>query len=518
MSHIKPLLIAALALLLLVTNPQAQTTDQRVTALELAMSTLLLPGTPTTPSPANNATGLASGTIVLSWADVNATSYDVRFGTIGQVTLSPTVTSANVDLLRPTSPVVTATVTSPTYTVTSVVAGHYYWRVTAKNIKGTTTSVLWNFTVSENCTTTVTAGTTAINTLVQAQANGATICFPSGTFSPDATIEAKPNQLLVGHSTILDGHSTIAKGIHGYGGNFGYSIQHVTVSGFEIKNYTDIGLDTGWYWTVSNVDTHNNNIGMSVNTGGVYTANHIHHNAQYGITGGPADNVLLLSNELDHNNTGSFCGGGCTGDAGGSKIVGSTPGTTGLIWRSNNVHDNTGMGIWSDGNVKALYENNTVTANSEGGIFHELSWDATIRNNTLTNNAVTVAGSSCFYGANIHVNTSSNVDIYSNTIIASNGTNGVCIAASNRSDAVSPYPTDTTNVTVHNNVIKINGSAQNGLVLDVGESIVGTGFSVNSYFVPTLGGTWWVWPAHNPATWTQWQADGQDTAGTHVTW
>jgi parallel beta-helix repeat protein len=201
-------------------------------------------------------------------------------------------------------------------------------------------------------------------------------------------------------------------------------------------------------------------------------------------------------------------------------IGGSSVGLSGLIWRNNYVHDNYGMGIWSDGNVYALYENNILSNNSEGGIFHEISWAATIRNNTLTNNAGAVAGMSCYWGAQIHLNDSSNVEIYGNTVTGSNGANGICAVSADRPGDPAPFSQAVLNMNVHNNTIYMNGSATSGLKHDPSSvSATGNSFSNNAWHVSNPSGAFWTWPgAADPATWGQWQSAGQDAGGSHVVW
>ena len=222
--------------------------------------------------------------------------------------------------------------------------------------------------------------------MVNAHAEGTTFCFQPGTYRLAGPVLAKSRDRFVGQpGTVLDGQDTVAKGIWGYGGPTGQ--RDVVVQGLTFANFTDTAVAMGWYWTVSQNDMHHNQIAVAVNSYSTLDGNYIHDNRQYGLTGGPGADMLIVNNEVARNNTGNDCGGGCGGDAGGSKIVGSAAGTTGLVWRNNNVHDNTGHGIWSDGNVRgALYEGNIVSNNSGSGIFHEISWDAIIRNNTLTNN------------------------------------------------------------------------------------------------------------------------------------
>ena len=72
-------------------------------------------------------------------------------------------------------------------------------------------------------------------------------------------------------------------------------------------------------------------------------------------------------------------------------------------------------------------------------------------------------GKSCWWGANILINTSSNVEVYGNTITASNGSNGICAVSADRNE-VAPYPTVVANFYAHDNIVSMNGSATSGLV------------------------------------------------------
>ncbi|MCW5982001.1 MAG: SBBP repeat-containing protein [Bryobacteraceae bacterium] len=86
------------------------------------------PGSPTNPSPANNATGISTIPTLTWTADSGATSHDVYFG-------------------ASSSPPLVANVTNASYAPGTLNAGtKYYWRVVAKNSAGSTTSTTWSFT------------------------------------------------------------------------------------------------------------------------------------------------------------------------------------------------------------------------------------------------------------------------------------------------------------------------------------------------------------------------------------
>lgn len=361
----------------------------------------------------------------------------------------------------------------------------------------------------------IAGGSAALQAAIAANPGPTTFCLTATTHLWTSAVTPKPGNTFVGqYGAILDGQGTVPRGLTGVGGESAQGGQpDVVVQNLTLTRFTDVALQMGWRWTVRNTDLRLSRVGVAINSFSTLDTSTVHHNTQYGIVGGPGTTLTITRTEVSVNNTAQDCGGACAGDAGGSKIVGSTTGTTGLIWRDNAVHDNTGHGIWSDGNVRALYEGNVVADNSGAGIFHELAWDATIRQNTLTNNDREAIGRSCFWGAQIHLNTSSNVEVYSNTIVGTTGTNGICAVGADRADAVAPYPTDVSNLFVHDNTIGLSGTATTGLVGTLGTN---NRFVHNAYHVASLTGAYWIWPTTggNPISWSVWQAIPQDATGT----
>jgi parallel beta-helix repeat protein len=196
---------------------------------------------------------------------------------------------------------------------------------------------------------------------------------------------------------------------------------------------------SGHYWTVQNCEVlwnHGTGIG-----GGHYSRilhNHVHHNGQLGITAG-GNSAIVQGNEIDHNNTAGYDPGW---EAGGTKFVRSVN----LIVNSNNVHDNRGPGLWTDGyNMKTLYENNHTLRNWVAGILHEISYDAIIRNNDVENDGYNISGhTSPWYGGGIVISGSSNVEVYGNTV--TNCTNGIILLQPDHSLLLM-------NVYIHENII-----------------------------------------------------------------
>ena len=348
----------------------------------------------------------------------------------------------------------------------------------------------------------------SINSTINSQPNGTTFCFESGTYNITTAIQAKDGNKLIcktPRTCIVDGRNTISVG---FMTAYSPAVENI-VRGFVVKNFTNSCMRLRVKGRAENNDVSNCEYGIDI--AGSAVGNYIHHNRRYGISGGPANGILIENNEISFNNTSKYDPGWA---AGGSKIVGSTAGST-VTWRGNKVHDNYGNGIWQDGNVKnSLIENNEVYNNYGVGIFQELSWTAVIRNNTIYNNSLSTknTGRSCWWGAQIELNDSQNTEIYGNTITAEY-VNGICLVSSDRSETA-PYPTSLANVKVYNNTIKMRGTVRTGVVGN--QPATGISFYGNSYYVNNLSGTFWSYMSDK--TKPQWQAAGQDTAGTFTAW
>jgi parallel beta-helix repeat protein len=359
-----------------------------------------------------------------------------------------------------------------------------------------------------------------IQAMLDARPTGTTFCFQAGTYVLTSFIFPKTRDRLIGlPGAILTGQDTYAGGIKGYGGSTG---QHdVTVRGFTIEHFlndwtpgTLASINPGWNWTIENNEVrYNSQAGVAANNGSIIRGNNIHHNGRIGITGGPVSGVRIKGNEIAFNNTGSYTGG----LEGGAKIFGGSPGSSNIVFRRNRVHDNTGNGLWVDTNVRNVtFRRNTVEDNSAIGIFYETSFDATIRNNTLRNNASDYAGESCFWGAQIHLNDSQNVEIYGNTVASSNGTNGICAVDIDRA---TPGSSKVANLYVHDNVVKVRLTGTTGLVGRPSSFVASAKnrFTHNAYYVTDKSNKSWAWSTY-PVRWSRWRRYGNDRNGTLRTW
>jgi parallel beta-helix repeat protein len=230
----------------------------------------------------------------------------------------------------------------------------------------------------------------------------------------------------------------------------------------------------------------NSGAGIAAGTGTRVRGCNIHHNGQIGVTGA-GRHVLVEGNRIWANNTRGFDPGW---EAGGVKIA---PGDD-VIFRGNHVYDNRGPGLWCDGDCRnVLYEDNIVERNHEEGIFHEISFNAIIRNNIVRNNGVDNNG--WFWGNDILVAGSQDVEVYGNTITVTRGKCGVMLIDQTReTKAGEKYKTR--NNKVHHNDMTFEGAACAGGVSDAepgdeNYAIIEDGnnvFDENTYRVPEGSG------------------------------
>jgi parallel beta-helix repeat protein len=360
-----------------------------------------------------------------------------------------------------------------------------------------------------------------IQAMLDARPTGTTFCFQAGTYVLNGFVVPKTRDRLIGlPGAILTGQDTHAGGIRGYGGSTG---QHdVTVRGFTIEHFLNdwtsgslASINPGWNWIIENNEVrYNSQAGVAVNNGSIVRGNNIHHNGRIGITGGPVSGVRIKGNEIAFNNTGSY---DVNEHAGGTKITGGSVGSSNIVFRRNRVHDNTGMGLWVDTNVRHVsFRRNTVENNTSIGIFYETSWDAVIRNNVVRNNAAMYASKSCFSGGQIHLNDSQNVEIYGNTVASSDGSNGICAVDIDRT---TPGSSKVANLYVHDNVVKVRLTGTTGLVGR--PSSYGTSaknrFTHNTYYVTNRSNEAWAWSTY-PVGWRRWHRYGNDRSGSLRTW
>jgi len=347
-----------------------------------------------------------------------------------------------------------------------------------------------------------------LNKSINSHPFGTTFCFEPGRYDITSTIEAKDGDKFICNEPrrcIVDGAGKVSVGFRSAWAAKNRQI----ISGFTVQNFHESCMHIRAGGRAENNDLHDCDVGIAVD--GEAFGNYIHHNRRYGISGGPANEIRIVGNEIAHNNTMHL---DLNDDAGGSKIVGSRRGAT-VVWRNNKVHDNAGVGIWQDGNVtNTLIENNEVYNNLGSGILHELSWAAIIRSNIVFNNNLSQKGvaRSCWHGGQIVVNNSQGVAIYANTVTAE-GVNGICLVNSRRPE-IAPFPTALANIKVRGNTVKMRGNVRTGIAFDIPPRDIR--FETNTYYVTAVTGIFWQ--NRDDLTKAQWQTTGQDATSLFLVW
>jgi hypothetical protein len=295
-------------------------------------------------------------------------------------------------------------------------------------------------------------------------------------------------------------------------------VVNVTIQGLVVEKFANAGgegaLEAGSTWTILNNEIRFNH-GIGLTDGYVVRGNFVHHNGELGIGGGSGSNGMLVeNNEIAFNNTASF---DWYMEGGATKWFN----TTNLILRGNYVHDNTGPGLWTDGdNIHTIYENNHTKNNAGPGIFHEISFDAIIRNNVVEYDSLGAAGSSLWWGAGIFLNSSSEVEIYGNRVsYCLHGIGGSSTDHGNSPINGRRYYIQ--NVNVHDNIITLNSGIAAGFVRD--STVVppdiftswNNHFDYNTYYLGNLSGMNFDW-ADGDRTRNEWQSYGNDIHGTFL--
>jgi parallel beta-helix repeat protein len=239
----------------------------------------------------------------------------------------------------------------------------------------------------------------------------------------------------------------------------GVLIKNVTIEKYaSVAQKGAIQAQEAVGWTVENCELRlNSAAGIAAGTGTRVRNCNIHHNGQIGITGVGRD-VLIERNHIWENNTREFLS---SWEAGGVKLAVSER----VVLRGNYVHDNRGAGLWCDIECRdVLYEDNIAEGNRGAGIFHEISFSAIIRNNTLRRNGT--GGKAWFWGNNILIAASQDVEIYGNTLFAEPGKCGIVLLDQGR-PMKSGGTYKTRNNKVHDNDTTFEGSACAGAASDV---------------------------------------------------
>jgi hypothetical protein len=354
-------------------------------------------------------------------------------------------------------------------------------------------------------------------TLVNSHSSGTAFCVRNGTHDLPGELSPKSGMQFWGESlgAVLDGRNTVGEA-------FGGDATGVILKGLTIRNFrtgpsdnlsTTVSLRSGWV------------VEDSVIEGGTRCLRHLganatsRHNlvrscANYGAWG---HGGLFEANEFVDNG-GIEDPGGSTGATKFNHSVGN-----GLTLRANWFYGNHGAAaIWPDYNNQAVIEDNLVEDNDGIGIFYEYNTSANnwgiIRRNVVRNNGKgsykgrVWLDSSISYGANLTVLESNNVEVYDNTVIATNGWHGISVRDDSRSGAIS-------GITVNDNEVRFS-IADGTAAAAIGATMTSSNvrYDRNTYRVPDTQAYWAhaVPSGSTTATWEKWLSHGQDPNGMRV--
>ena len=295
------------------------------------------------------------------------------------------------------------------------------------------------------------------------------------------------------------------------GGAAGVRISDITVEKYATPGHFGAvgGFPRGPNWIASHLESRwNHGTGISLGAGSQILNSFIHNNGQMGIeiVGGTGSNVL--NNEISWNNYAGFDQGW---EAGGSKFWA----TTNLVVKSNYVHDNNGMGLWTDhNNVNTRYDSNTVTDNFNEGIKHEVSYSALICNNTIKGNGY--SRGVWLSNAQISIQNSSDVQVYGNNVeVPIAGGNGIVIINQERGMGTLGLWISANDYVHNNTIIYLGPTGFSGTADDTGgKAPSGDSFDYNKYTVEKAAGWHWRWFGTTSwLNWNQLKAAGQEAHG-----
>jgi hypothetical protein len=254
------------------------------------------------------------------------------------------------------------------------------------------------------------------------------------------------------------------------------SIKNIVVEKYSNPAQTGaINGSRGINWTVEGVEARwNSGAGIAVSLGGRVRDSNIHHNGQLGVTA-RGKNIVIAGNRIWANNTFGF---DFTWEAGGTKVTRSE----GVEFRRNHVEHNGGPGLWCDIECRnVLYEENVVEYNADAGIFHEISYAAVVRKNVVRFNGQ--AHRPWYWGADILIAASEDLQIYDNTVTVRPGGNGILLIDQNR-EASNGSVYKTQNNTIRYNTVVFQGAGATGGAADteIGEENYGIITQGNNVF------------------------------------
>ena len=247
----------------------------------------------------------------------------------------------------------------------------------------------------------VTPATLATELNASRTSNGGKVIFyfTPGNYAISQILPASGNQFIGAAASAAYPNGPVLTPSSGTRYAFGGQASDVTIKFLTVQGFPgawpayDEGIvnhDSGDRWTIESATVQDNhNAAVMLGTGAALRGNCLRRNGQYAFNAYEAANnghdVVVENNEIAGNNTDDMevkvrPGCGCSG--GGKFWV-----FTDVTFRNNWVHDNTGPGLWIDGNNNGfLITSNIFEHNTEEAVAYEVSYNAIISNNVIRSN------------------------------------------------------------------------------------------------------------------------------------
>lgn len=356
-------------------------------------------------------------------------------------------------------------------------------------------------------------------------AQGGTLWLNPGVYSKEAIPARAGVRVLGALGAIIDGGNTLSSGVTGTAANLtvenvefrnfknpaqqpvidGRNLLALTLRNISLHRFTGTGLCGGNSGLLEGFDLYDGDqLGLMANdTGGTIRNGRVR---QINITG---STTKTNSNQVQVGGRWFYDPGW---EAGGSKFWA----TTGLTIQGLVVLDCGGPGIWFDTNNKGyVIDGNEVarcdwggSSNTANGIFIEVS-----HGGKITNNYVHDCGKlwhAWVWNGGIQIAASDGVEVAGNRV--ENCGNGITMPTQNRADSGTTWATK--NNSIHDNTIV--GPGLSGAATDGGPSpfpaSANNRWDRNKY----SGGHQFAWNNADGLSFKQWQAAGQDPAGSYT--
>lgn len=361
---------------------------------------------------------------------------------------------------------------------------------------------------SAGCTSTVsTVG--ALQGALSSDPAAATICVAPGTYTLQGVLRPSSGQTISGYASsppTLDCASYCFDGLSS-------GADYVTLRYLYLEDASKDDIRTGNHWLIDHLRANGAAFnGVNVQgTGTVIRSSTLDHNGEFGLKANKATSVQVLDSTIADNPSNPSFGRGYSGGLKSNQTVG-------MVVIGNTLIGNGGGGaLWFDINSRGFeIVGNTVSSSQLEGIRVEISCQGLVQGNS-------VSGSG---GPAIDVFNSHGITVNGNTIdVPSSGSYGLRMMGNGRTvghggtggaQCSSNGAFGNVDNVAEFNTITFPSGGLNGVVRTAGIT-QGNSFTANRYVTPdcsAAGWKWWSGSSETSASFSDWQALGQDATGT----